>query len=115
MLPMMTEYIAAEQAIPRLVAEAKEVAQRERRSEKRIPFFRNASIHVNGQCYSAYTRNISDSGIGLMHTMELPLCDVELNITADLGRFLKFRARVERCESSGDGLYVSGLMFLQGE
>jgi hypothetical protein len=112
MSTMTNEFMTPEQAIPQLVADAKEFAERERRTDTRFPFFRQASIHVNGHCYSAFTRNISDSGIGLMHTMELTLCDVELHITADLDRVLSIRARVERCESCSSGLYISGLSFL---
>ena len=100
------------QAVPRLLAAAKEFAERERRSDPRFPFFRHASIRLDGQCHSAYTRNISDSGIGLMHTMDLPLCEIELWIMTDLNGLLKFRARVVRCEPCSSGLYVSGLTFL---
>ena len=103
---------APRQIIPRLVHEAKEFEKRERRSDVRYPFVRHASIGLNDQTYSVYTRNISDSGIGLMHTMELPLCEVELTIPTELGRFLRVHARVEWCEPSSDGLYVSGLMFI---
>ena len=112
MLTMTNDCVAPELEIPRLVADAKEFAERERRSDTRFPFFRYASVHLNGQIHSAYTRNISDSGIGLMHAMELPLCDVELLITTDPGRLLKVRARVERCELCSSGLYLSGLTFL---
>jgi hypothetical protein len=100
------------QAIPRLVAAAKEFAERERRSDPRFPFFRHASIQLDGQCHSAYTCNVSDSGIGLMHTMDLPLCEVELCIMTELDHFLTFRARVVRCEPCSSGLYVSGLTFI---
>ncbi len=112
MLTMTNDCATPEQEIPRLVADAKELAERERRSDTRFPFFRHASVHVNGQCHSAYTRNISDSGIGLMHAMELPSCDVELRITTDPGRLLTIRARIERCEPCRGGLYLSGLTFL---
>lgn len=112
MLTTTTEFTTPEQAIPRLVADAKEFAKRERRTGTRFPFFRQASIHLDGQCYSAYTRNISQSGIGLMHTLDLPPSDVELTIMVSLNRFLKLRARIERCESCGDGLFISGLVFL---
>ena len=112
MLTMTNESMTPKQSLSRLVVDAKEFAERERRSDTRFPMFRHATIHVNGQSHSAYTRNISDSGIGLMHSMDLPLCDVELSIMTDLNRLLRIRARVERCESCSGGLYISGLMFL---
>ena len=93
---MTDECATPEQVLPRLVADAKEFAERERRTDARFPFFRHTSVHVNGQCHSAYTRNISESGIGLMHAMNLPLCDAELCISTDPGVYLKLRARIEQ-------------------
>ena len=98
--------------IEEVVNEAKEFEKRERRSDVRFPFYRHASINFDGEHFSAYTRNISESGIGLMHSMELPLCEVELRIPIEAGRFLDVHAHVERCELSGDGLYISGLRFI---
>ena len=113
MLTMTSEFMTPEQAIPCLVADAEECDKRERRTDKRVPFFRQASIRLDdGQSFSAYTRNISQTGIGLMHTVDLPLCDVELTIVAGKDQFPKLRARVERCEPCSGGLYISGLRFI---
>jgi hypothetical protein len=111
MLTATNEFMASKQAIPRLVADARMCAERERRTDTRYPFFRKAVIHLDDQHHSAFTRNISETGIGLMHTVDLPLCNVELYIITDHGSCLKFRARVERCEPSSGGLYISGLTF----
>jgi hypothetical protein len=113
MATMTNEFMTPEQAIPQLVADAEEFEKRERRTDTRYPFFRQVLIHLDGdKRYSAYARNISQTGIGLMHTVDLPLCDVELTIVAGPDRFLKLRARVERCESCSYGIYFSGLSFL---
>jgi hypothetical protein len=112
MLTTTDEVMTPKQAISCLVADAKEFAEKERRSETRFPFFRHASVDLDGHFHAVYTRNISDSGIGLMHTMDLPLCGVELCIMTDVNRILKLRARVVWCEPCSSGLYVSGLTFI---
>src|SRR4051812_18425205 len=39
----------------------------DRRSEKRYPFFRAASVQMDNRSFSAFTREISASGLGLLH------------------------------------------------
>ena len=45
----------------------------DRRSEKRYPFFRPAFVQVDDHSFSAFTREIGASGMGLLHSMKLPL------------------------------------------
>jgi hypothetical protein len=112
-LPTTTDdFMTPDQAVPCLASGAKNFAKKERRFDIQFPLFRHASIYLDGQCFAAYIRNISDSGIALMHSMDLPLCEVELSFLIELGRLQSLRARVERCEQCSDGLYFSGLMFL---
>jgi hypothetical protein len=89
----------------RLLFEAETDFNNDRRSEKRFPFFRHVSINVDGHSYSAITREISASGFGLMHNMELPLKEVEILVA---GQRQTLRAEVERCEPCGEGWYISG-------
>ena len=89
----------------RLVLQAETDFNDDRRSERRFPFFRTVSVQVDGQSFSAFSRDISASGIGLMHTMELPLRDVVIIID---GHRQGLQARVVRCESFGEGWYISG-------
>jgi hypothetical protein len=86
-----------------LLAEAE--FKNDRRSEKRIPFFRSASVQVDNHSFSGFTREIGVSGIGLLHSMELPLKEVAITIS---GRPEQLRLRIERCESIGEGWYISG-------
>ena len=96
---------SSDQLMHELVAQAKTDFENDRRSEARFPFFRSVSVQVNGQRISAFTREISDSTIGLAHKMELPLNEVEITLA---GRRDGLRARVVRCESCGEGWYISG-------
>ena len=81
------------------------------RSEIRFAFFRPVSIQMNGKSYSAFSRDISASDIGLMHNMELPSGEVEIAIPADTGHTVKLQVRIEWCESCGEGWYISGGKF----
>jgi hypothetical protein len=80
-----------------------------RRSEKRFPFFRPISVEAAGHSYSAFTREICASGMGLLHNVKLPLEEVSI---AFEGRPQKLRLLIERCESIGEGWYISGGKFV---
>ena len=77
----------------------------DRRSEKRYPFFRPASVQLDDHNFSAFTREIGASGMGLLHSMKLPLEEVVIKIA---GRPEQLCLRIERCESIGEGWYISG-------
>jgi hypothetical protein len=98
---------ATRELIDQLVAEARK-ADTDRRLEARLPLFRSVSIHIDGHCHSAFSREISPSSIGLLHFMELPLGEVEISIRCDSKRILRFRTRIQRCEPCGAGWYTSG-------
>ena len=78
----------------------------DRRSEMRFPFFRPVSIQVDDHSFSGFTREICVSGIGLLHSVELPLKEVLITIADE--RPQPLRLRIERCESIGEGWYISG-------
>jgi hypothetical protein len=59
--------------------------------------------------YSAFTREISATGFGLLHNMQLPLKEVGLLVA---GQRQTLRAEVERCEPCGEGWYISGCKIL---
>jgi hypothetical protein len=89
----------------RLLFQAETDFNNNRRSEQRFPFFRPVSIRVDGLSLTAFTREISASGIGLMHNMDLPKKEVEILIA---GERQVLPARVERCDPSGEGWFISG-------
>ena len=92
-----------------LVLQAETDFHHDRRSEPRYPFFRPVWVRVDGKSFSAFTREISVSSIGLLHNMELPLQEVEISVA---GTQQTLRARLERCESCGEGWYLSGGTFV---
>jgi len=65
----------------------------ERRADQRIPYFHTASVQVDHRSYTAFIREISDSSIGLLHNVELPLKDAEIRFARHGTGFL--------CESNG--------------
>ncbi len=77
----------------------------DRRSEVRFPFFRPVSVQVDNHSFSAFTREICESGMGLLHSMELPLEEVVITIAE---RPQQLRLQIEQCESIGEGWYISG-------
>jgi hypothetical protein len=93
--------------IERLVGEARKTAEQDRRASERHPFFKPVAIHLDGRCYSAFSRDISVSAIGLLHHMSLPAREVEISIPIDATRATKLRIRVGACEPCGAGWFIS--------
>jgi len=100
------------QIVQQLLSMAAKEAWQDRRAEFRFAFFRPVSIEMNGKSYSAFSRDISLSGIGLIHNMDLPLGQVEITVPTEMGRTVKLKARIQRCESCGPGWYISGGEFI---
>lgn len=99
-------------AIYRLVVEA-ENRLMDRRSDVRLPFFRSASIDMrDGRQYSAFTRDISSFGVGLIHNMELVPGEFDLRISSARDYWVRVRTRIEWCKSAGEGWYISGGVFV---
>jgi PilZ domain len=96
------------QIIRQLLSTAAREAWQDRRGEFRFAFFRPVSIVMNGKSYSAFSRDISPSAIGLLHNMELPPGEVEITVPTEMGRTVSLRARIGRCDSYSQGWYISG-------
>jgi len=102
---------------------AKEVAQQllqevckdNRRETDRHPFFRPVSVtpdNEKGNNYSAFSRDISLGGIGLLHNMPLDTVEATLTITGNSPEPHKIRAKIQWCQPAGEGWYISGVEFL---
>ena len=108
------ERTEARTAIALLCAKAQSNDDDNRRNARRFPFFQPVSISTPGSLgrdYSAFARDISESGIGLLHVMPLPEGTVDLMIeTAD--GFCVVPAKIAWCRSAGDGWYMSGAEFI---
>jgi len=105
----MTTKKSSENVVRELLLQAKASVNDERRTDQRIPYFRTVSVQVDDRSHSAFIREISDSSVGFLHNMALPLRDVEIRVA---GQREGFPVRIERCEPCGEGWYVSGGMIL---
>jgi hypothetical protein len=103
---------AAGKAIYQLIIEAQNEDMRDRRSEVRFPLFRPVSLRPgDGHVYTAFSREISASGVGLIHNFPLEQCETELTIASEQGYSVKVRAKIVWCRACGEGWYVSGAQF----
>ena len=98
--------------IYQLVVEAKQDAT-DRRGDVRFAFFRPVTIQTaQNKQLEAFSREISESGIGLVHNFPLPLQDVELRISHEHGYTIRVRARILWCQECGQGWYITGGKFV---
>jgi hypothetical protein len=99
-------------AIYQLIVEAKAALKADRRGDVRYAFFRPVSIELDdGHVYSAFTREISETGIGLVHNMPLGEGEVEVSVRSDCGYSIRVRTQIIWCVSCGEGWYISGGRF----
>jgi hypothetical protein len=107
-----------QRAIASLLAEAR-AANRERRASVREPFFGpvNVTVRERGERrnYSCISRDISSTGIGLLHNMPLELGEVVLTIGEQIGGNPRLRSRIVWCRPCGEGWYLSGAEFVAVE
>jgi hypothetical protein len=101
-------------AIDRLLADNRDDQGAERRAEPRHPFFCPVFVMPQGdrsRRFSAYAREISHSGIGLLHNMKLESGPATLVIANPKGTRRQFTAEIVWCRPSGEGWYISGCRF----
>lgn len=87
----------------------------ERRTEERYPFFSQVMLEPferTERKLSAYSREISAGGIGLLHVMPLELGNIyQVIVDESLFPFRRF-AEVLWCRSAGHGWFLSGWRFV---
>jgi len=100
-------------AIYRLIVESQKSAKRDRRGIKpRRPFFRPVTVCVDGCKLSAFSRDMSETGIGLLHCFDLPLGETEISISSEKGYSVGVLTRIVWCRPCGEGWYFSGGEFV---
>jgi hypothetical protein len=99
-------------AIYQLVVEAQNNEKKDRRTEVRFAFFRPVSIQLDGHTYSAFSREISASGIGLIHNVALTTGEVNVVISHEQGYSIQVRTEIVWCQPCGEGWYISGGRFI---
>lgn len=108
----VAEPIQADAAINELIAAIHEGPTNERRSDVRYPFFRPLSVQMAGRRYSAFGREISASGIGMLHNFELSTGEAEIDIPKEPGQSIRVRTRIHWCRSCGEGWFISAGEFI---
>ncbi len=100
-------------AIARLLGEQK-IETGDRRIVSRIPFVRpiHLTFEDRGQTeeLSCFSRDISRTGIGLLHNMPLKTGSVLISIEGE-ARPTRIRGKIIWCEPWGEGGYLSGATF----
>ena len=98
-----------------LLYEAREGAN-ERRAENREPFFslvRLSFAEDPRRQYSCFSRDISATGIGLLHFMRVEPGEIVLKIPSKSFGDVRMRCEVVWCRPCGEGWYVSGARFVE--
>ncbi|MEZ6102525.1 MAG: hypothetical protein R3E01_26590 [Pirellulaceae bacterium] len=97
------------------ILQAAEGFANEHRSTGRQPFFHPTSMYLPSQPlrrYSAFTRDVSEQGIGLLHAMPLEPGRITLETYLGEGKCIKNRVEITWCLPCGDGWFISGGAFV---
>lgn len=102
--------------IGKMIEEAK-VADAERRENGRWPYFQPVMVQLQNspEFYSAFTRDISDTGIGLLHWMPMEPQVISILNHLSTGETVRLSVKIAWCVSCGEGWYISGGRFLSVE
>ena len=101
--------------IEELLDEAMAREQTDRRAEVRYPFFCHTHITLQDgldRQFTAFSREISLSGVGLLHNMPLERQEVVIAFNRQDGAPIHLRAEIVWCRPCGEGWYLSGGKFL---
>ena len=90
--------------------------QTERRAHERHPYFRPVLITAHEperKCFSAFSREVSLGGIGLLHNMPLDLGKFVVSIAHETNCAVNLPIEILWCRPCGEGWYMSGGRFLE--
>lgn len=96
-----------------LLREVRDCFETDTRGEMRYAFLRGVSIHLDGRVHEALSREISGTGIGLLHQVELQPGKVEVAISTDDGTEVRIHVLIRWCKSVAYGWHVSGGDFVE--
>lgn len=99
-------------AVYEILREARANEQAECRDAVRYSFFRPVVINIGSNSFSAFSREVSEVGIGLLHNAKLALGEVEICIPTDQDYSVRIRTHILWCSPIGDGWYISGGRFV---
>ena len=96
--------------VERLIDQAKDQAAQDNRTEPRFPLFQPVTLHRGSQVLSAFSRDVSETGMGLLHDM--PIGGEYTIVVHDTGgREYELTGVVLWCRPCGQGWYISGIHF----
>jgi hypothetical protein len=87
----------------------------DRRTSRRISYFGPVTVGLPDVDYvtlSAFARDISPGGVGLVHLMPLEKGEVVIGLTLPSGKPLSLRTQICWCRDYSNGWYASGGRFL---
>jgi hypothetical protein len=104
------------QTAARLIEDAK-LEDDERRKQGRHPYFHPVTIQLkeSPELYSAFSRDVSITGIGLLHWMPIPPQIIRVVLTPPNSPTLRVRVKISWCSAWGEGWYISGGRYLEVE
>jgi hypothetical protein len=84
------------------------------RSERRTSYFGPVTLRFSGThaAVSAFARDVSPIGIGLVHLTPLPTGEAIAVVPLPSGRILELRTQIIWAKDYGNGWYASGGQFL---
>ncbi len=98
--------------VHQLLDEARAQELTDRRAEMRHPYFAPVDVRMNDTHLSAFAREISPLGIGLLHNAPLPAEVVTIRLRGPQGTNLAIQTQILWCKPCGEGWYLSGGRFL---
>lgn len=102
--------------IEQLMFEARSDDQMDRRGAARYPFFRPVRIVPESgkfRKHTAFTRELSTTGVGLLHSMPLPPGMVTIMLSTQDGVLVRLPTEILWHRPCGEGWYVSGGKFVR--
>jgi hypothetical protein len=105
----------SEEALQNLLVSAREGNMAERRIDPRFPYFAPVTLRPAAAIdrpQTAYARELSQGGIGLLHYVPFEVGQVFQIAVQDEAFNWKKRCEVSWCKPAGDGWFVSGCRFI---
>ncbi|MFN0019060.1 MAG: PilZ domain-containing protein [Pirellulaceae bacterium] len=110
----LQDQAALQPRIERLLEMAKDQVAQDSRTEPRIPLFQPVMLHRGTQFLSAFSRDVSEAGIGLLHDMPIG-GEYTITVQDATGREYDLTGAVLWCRPCGQGWYISGVRFCRIE
>jgi hypothetical protein len=105
----------AHQRVMIAIQEILDIAQCGCRAVERLPYYGPVSVALeipNSASLSAFAREVSEGGIGLIHVMPLKEVEVVIRLPLPSGRLAALRTQIVWCRDYGNGWHASGGRFL---